>query len=647
MEWILCLCPSIEPHLLLEDLQSTNPKFSQIIKKIDRSNPMIFPFLISYINTITFSSFIRILLEVYLPPSCSEFVTALISFDTTIYQHYIDEYKDLNPKLRFNMQYVQKSQWKEDLKNKSLLIPTNMLKYLDSMKHNRDTEIFEALMYGKNYVPYLDRFLMGKIGDNRMICSLLKPQISDANLYLLLKFLKNWEPLSLNAQECKTVFIQTLPSHTVQILFAPSTCWYDSNLNACENCTSFNWMDYLSQWRCVALCENRRQCFRFSIPNEEFCKFHQIQPIQKKYLKRQYQKQLKHEDVKADEYQKDPNDETIDQPMRFHLTNRPITPMTKIVKKTKPINGYYIPIIRYEDVYYSEDDTKINEQYCGKFFYYEPESNVYLHLGKSGLFASKVDAFLQLSYLAGIRNIKAVKTFITEYGVNPIDANDFLQFSNNGKYRTDILDNIKDMDFIYENTYGCVDRRDTAFWDNFLTYRFRTVFLSIENFNSKWHNKCIPLFYPTDKQKDLFGNGVADFDFLDQDICKLGLKLGFDTIILQHEIGNHDSVTEIIHTNAYKDNLYEINNVKISLKQQTIYPKIWFPKENGLLKFENGKKKQISVRTDVFANEDFFQNFSHDLKLTKQAQVKFPQPKRFKNTYEYESEEESDVDNFG
>ncbi len=637
MEWILCLFPKIEPHEFLLDMQLEKPKFN--LKDIDRTNPLVFEFLTPYINDRSFSHFIKCLHEVYLPPSASNFVKALLKFDRTIYEHYKKSEKDKNPRLRFNMQYIE-SEWKSDPKNKTLLNPTNMLMYLNSLKRNHDSAILNSLMFSNEHIPYLDRFLMKHYNDNRVICEILKNNIAQANLFLLLKFLKQWEPKSTNAQECKLSFIRSQSSYIIQILFASENCWYDSSIDACEGCSSFNWIDFLSQWRCVALCDgNKRQCFRFAIPQNQFCKFHQIRPV-KKYLKRQFEKQLKYTNTKSEEYEANPNDDdNINQPMRYHLTNRPINPMNKLHKKFNVLpDGYYIPIIRYEGVYYSQDDTKSSEQFCGKFFYYEPESNIYLKLGKTCLFATKVDAFMQLSFLLNLSMRTSKLNIIHSY------------FSSHNKYRTDILDSILSMDFITQNTESCTrDLLDEKFWDDFLTYRFRTVFLSIEHFNNFLHEKCIPLFYPTEKIKELEGDGVADFDFLDQDICKIARKLGFDTVILQHEIGSHDAVTEIIHTGNYKEDLYEINDIKMKFKPQTIYPKIWFPKENGLVFIQNQKKKYMPILNfRIFQNNDFEQHFTHDNFQSKHIIKHSLNLKKLENPYDYESESESEnIDNFG
>ncbi len=639
MEWILCLNPQIEPHLLLKDLESNNSTYG--LGKIDRSNPMIFEFLINYINEDSFKYFINAIYEVYLPPSASKFIQKLKQFNPIIFNEYVKRAQDYkNLKVHYNIQYIE-LEWKANPKDVSLLNPTNMLIYLDSMKTDRNSVILESIMYGQFYIPYLDRFL--KKLDNRTICSLLKYEIVDANIYLIFKFLKEWEPKEINAQECKWAFIQTFSPLIVQILLTPSNCWYDSMTNGCE--ATINWMNFLSQWRCVVLCPDQRQCFRFSRPGSSRCEYHSRQWNQKT-LKRQYEKQLKTIDIGPFEYEKNPNDETVSQPMRFHLTNRPITPMTKLINRRKPPNGYYMPIIRYEGVYYSNDDDDIKNEFCGKFFYFEPESNIYLKLGKSCLFATKVDAYLQLSLLAGLNSLKAKRI---QLGQNAIDPNRFMKFSNNLHYRVDIIQTILEMDFIIDNVVDYLEGFDeqsiTEHLDNFFTYRFRTVFISMYHQNTFWHKKYIPLFYPSDKDHELVGDGVADFDFLDQDICILAKKLGFDTIILQHEIGSHDAVTEIIHTGDYKHDLYEINGIKEKLKEEFL-PKIWFPKEKGLVQVKDKQIKQVKVGSEIFQNRDFTQYFTHDGSIVV-PQNPTKKPKRFKNTYEYESESDEDVDNFG
>ncbi len=113
-----------------------------------------------------------------------------------------------------------------------------------------------------------------------------------------------------------------------------------------------------------------------------------------KQIKRYFNKIIKHKDATTKDYTSNPfadNDEKTPA-MRYHLTNRPVNPMLKLLppskRNKKAENGYYLPVMRYEGIYYSKNDNE-KSIYCGKFFYFEPESNVYLYLGKSCFFATK------------------------------------------------------------------------------------------------------------------------------------------------------------------------------------------------------------------------------------------------------------------
>ncbi len=139
------------------------------------------------------------------------------------------------------------------------------------------------------------------------------------------------------------------------------------------------------------------------------------------------------------------------------------------------------------------------------------------------------------------------------------------------------------------------------FFDKWIQYHFYKLNeQDIEE--EEEYNTCIPVFYPTDLLQGLqSGQGVGDFDFLDQDICRLAKNLGFNTIVFQHEIGSYDCVTEILHTGDYQNNIYRIDGIKTKTTNKTKYPKIWFPGQNGIVN-EKGKLK-ITELDIIFDNE--------------------------------------------
>ena len=723
LEWLLCLFPEIQPSLLLEDLQSTNPTFHLPSLKVLNNDFSLLKFLPHSVCKDLMNdknNWYKLCQTHYFPESASSFLKKL-----SILHRWTPNKSNHNVIFNYNSKYLfPDEKWEsQSSSDTSLLNPQNMLFFLhnfynDNFEPNKlKIKVIQTYIKQKFYVHYLHEFL-SLIGD-KQIYNILKDKISDTNFYSVLKFVRSWNPTATEAINCKRSFIRTLSPLIQQIIFAPPSCWYDSQTDPCEKCLIEKWDMFLPQLRCTALLcgVNKQQCHRFVRHLSDFCLYHELQKP-KKYLKRQYEKP--DHDIDSTQYLQDPYNEDIDQPVRYHLTRRAVNPMVKIVPREednnpelfqsltiaaktkssklksflqsinpnsqqddkKPIKKYqkgcYLPVVRYENTYYSESDIveNENETYCGKFFYFEPESNVYLFLGKSCFFASKIDALFHLNIMKnGLQHLKEHLLKPDNFGYRKfkytVSNLDFPLFLSDHYEPEGILKQIFDSEFIGFNLHYYLNKENpkitqkeyVSFWDQFLTYRYRTLFLSIDDFDPMWHHTLIPVFYPTDqltnKNKTIIplqstvtygpeNNGVAEHDKYDQTICNLAKELGFDTIVLQHEIGNNDSVTEILHTGKFSKNLVEINGITLFKEQQKIYPKIWFPKENGLLFIdENQTKKYIYIdsnpklqqifpltgtRNNHFKTESFRKRFGVEKKL--------PQKKFQSHTMEYKFKED-------
>jgi hypothetical protein len=134
-------------------------------------------------------------------------------------------------------------------------------------------------------------------------------------------------------------------------------------------------------------------------------------------------------------------------------------------------------------------------------------------------------------------------------------------------------------------------QRAIDLFDNWLTFHFRTLFFKVQEAVDNVHSSAdLPVFYPTDDADHLpKGLGIAIFDTLDQPICAMAKLLGFDTIVLQHEIGHHDCVTEIMHTGDYRAALFRVDAIQSTMPpqknvvQSLKHAKIWFPQEQGIV----------------------------------------------------------------
>lgn len=662
LEWLLCVSESDQPSALLEDLKSPNPQYRFTTSKILKNDFSIVEFLPESVakSLINCGDLQTSFHKIYFPASAASFLKEAGKLlkpilKSSTYQNLFYGKLD-NLIFHYNSQYLfpdEKWEPHEDEDDDHISNPASMLKYLKSFRRydsnfrkielgNLDL-IMQMISVNFIYVHYLPEFL--SLLTDKNICKILQNDIAPCNLYSILRFVRTWKPISSSAITCRQIFIRTLTPLVQQVIFAPQPCWYDSKTDPCERCLIEKWDIFLPQLRCTALCGiNQSQCHRFSKVFNGFCLHHELQNP-KKYLKRHYQKPNKSKDATELQYSRNPYLKHVDQPARYFLTHRPITPITSLVSRTTENTtfrftdnkkeqsvqykkGYYLPVVRYEDIYYSKSNESSSDQtqkFCGKFFYFEPESDVYLFLGKSCFFATKLDAFLQLTalkYVLKVDKEDAYDSFDLRY---ELDNSDFPLFLSNYPNYKVMMESLFHSKFIGYNVnqYLLNKNKDmkkkeyAEFWDKFLTYRFRKLFVSFEDFDPKWHELCIPVFYPT--AKNLYqlpsiteygpdANGVAEQDDYDQIICKMAKELGFDTIVLQHEMGNNDSVTEIIHTGNFKENLNEINGLTISTEQQALYPKIWFPKENGLLYIDEKQDKTYTSVSTIDKLKDIFKN---------------------------------------
>ncbi len=649
MEWLMCLNPQYEPSSFIEEFNGAG-------FELFGKDPCIHPFLEDFVDKLGQETWLEVLDNIYCPPSSSGFLKKIVLKFPQEYQA-LKLIKKYDKIFHFNLQYLDSKNWQPDLTDGDILNPTNMKKYLESKRHDQD-DVITNLFYSYNYVSFAQEFLETQV--NKQLVDILRTKMqTDTNLYSIIMFVKQWKPSTLALTDEKRKFIQSLSPLTAQLLFVSPPCWYDSKDDACSNCNSFDEDLFLPQWQCLAQCDdNAKKCHRFARPHESFCSFHQLQKPSK-FRKRTYDKPLKNKDATKNDYEANPNS-FQQQPIRFHYTNRPVSAMNKLLpsyKRTrKAPSGYYLPIIRYENIYYSQDtdDETKKQEYCGKFFYFEPESNIYLHLGKSCFFASKVDAYMTLHYLKWqLQRSLNPKSFLHGVSVN-LQLNKFKLFATNGAHVKGVLEKILDMNTITESVRKSKVHEDEEFWDKFLTYRYRTLFLSAQDFDKDWHSKILPVFYPTDKirlgGKPLPSN-VGAFDYLDQDICHSARQFGFDTVVLQHEVGGHDSVTEIIHTREnFEDFLYEFKDVETDLLPQTMYPKIWLPTENGILAVDDKAKKAMISINETNINQIFTNYGSNFFNKTGPSRLKKSKPSSHVNwnmrpfpilsDSEYESEQE-------
>lgn len=248
--------------------------------------------------------------------------------------------------------------------------------------------------------------------------------------------------------------------------------------------------------------------------------------------------------------------------------------------------GNYLPVTRYESLYFKNNNLTLeqrHQQFCGKFYFYETDSDIFLNLGNCLVSANKVDAMIKLL----IKN----DNIVSMQGGNIINS---LINNNYQTLLTCLLDVVnlylptlgQSSNYYYDNGIhnfpldvidSDIDNQLTTVLD-FLTkivYNDLDIAINSINFNNtivdsiynKYQNSKIE--YVGDKLVELW-------DHLDQPICNLAKKLGYDTIILQREAGKMQVNSEILDTrlNSYdylcKDSSFNIKTVNSKFNT------IWF-----------------------------------------------------------------------
>lgn len=240
-------------------------------------------------------------------------------------------------------------------------------------------------------------------------------------------------------------------------------------------------------------------------------------------------------------------------------------------------NMLSLPVIRYPKLYYAGSGR--DRPYCGTYYYFDPDSPLYLDLGRVVVFGSK---------------LHALWTFIgdEEHGEKMRQ-----KFEDKGSvYENIVRTNIfKDTDALFEENWGRnwedkvaakTEEQQQLIQRDFygalipteekipgFTRTLRTTSISPEK--ALQFENINPL-YPS-VPSDLLKWDLGSHDYLDQIVCFYGQMLGIDTILLQHEVGQYRAVTEIIDTRPYSSQyLYETTLKTPAFPRSEKFPTIWF-----------------------------------------------------------------------
>ncbi len=374
--------------------------------------------------------------------------------------------------------------------------------------------------------------------------------------------------------ECSDVWKECGPLFVQLIAFAPIQ-WWDNPLDPCETVETWRNDITLPQWRCSAICANRRQCPRFSQMDHAFCKFHGA--TKHEFYLRVPTKRSKPIDAAASEY----GDVLNPKLTRYPLTRRVASEMTLALHPhSAPPMDFYLPVLRYEALYYDKS-KKPKRAYCGKFFFYEPHSHMHLALGRFRCFGSKVQAFVTLLKESGKTSTIPLPS-PPKLDLTQMESLNFNRHKDIVQLATVIFDspNLRQ----YVPVQRCPHFYSVETADRFIKARYYSFLLSAADVPD-YKQTIMPVLFPSDNPGHA-NVEPAEFDWLDQPICNMAVEQGIDTILVQHEIGGRDCVTEILDVRKDSVNhLYELSGIvqQRPPKEKDPYPKIWFPHDDGIV----------------------------------------------------------------
>jgi hypothetical protein len=325
----------------------------------------------------------------------------------------------------------------------------------------------------------------------------------------------------------------------------------------------------------------------------------------------------------------------------YSLTKRPIVNyddydhLIDIKKRNSFEEGHhYLPVVRYETYSYAKAGSYFDPQpvkYCGKFFFFEPQSTILLDLGKTMFFPSKQTCAMwlhqhydnpsyfnqdqELKELQELGPIESVQTRLTTI-IRPQFSSIMSDFYSDlnppppnlprrirltqrfGPYVhpwwvVPLSLKAKSSRVLSEPTPEIIEyyrQSIEPFYQDFPKsvneinvydmYGFEkptTEFLP----DNKAKLTSLTAFYPsipllTDNSAISYKAGVNDRT--DQYLCLLGTKAGFDTFVFQHEVGEGRSVTEIVDMREQPHKyLREIPPTRLT--NNTFYKRFWSPEK--------------------------------------------------------------------
>lgn len=222
-------------------------------------------------------------------------------------------------------------------------------------------------------------------------------------------------------------------------------------------------------------------------------------------------------------------------PNEVYLTKRPKTDMLMFknpdMSHQPPPTKYHIPVTRYAQgmsrgLYYLDGDR---EEYCGTFYYFEPESDVQLGYNTFLKFPNKWAArgyFLNIPGLPSEDELSKYRGWISD------EMDYWTGYSN---IPPDLM----------MTPLEALDIIDNVVYRSELLSVYTTEFASKLPQTRRYAGQITKLY------------GYEDL--LDQDICRWARKLGIEILIFEFMVGSHQIVTEILDTRDRKTSFDNLN----------------------------------------------------------------------------------------
>jgi hypothetical protein len=293
---------------------------------------------------------------------------------------------------------------------------------------------------------------------------------------------------------------------------------------------------------------------------------------------------------------------------KFAHTCKPYTDMSDAVYFS-PVcykGGAYLPVSRYGGkgdrggAFYAGGATTppdvLLKHKCGRYYFYEPDSNVLMHLGRTAVFGDKVHAYIFLMAIVLIAHgmteslEELEKHFTGRYDVQPIQEGKIGFLNIPREFMAGLMDPNNVHRYFnsmvtwerFKARFGVANIPSSVYWQWHVRVYEKPIddfeFEALGGASNIWKQDEDPYYKPA----------VGEYDMLDQYVCRVGQFVGLDTIILQHEPEPDESNTEIIDLRARPDDyLCNITDDRYIVPRPPAlywdkYPSVWF-KDYGFL----------------------------------------------------------------